>query len=431
MKHTGKRFPLHFQILIAMVSGVFFGVASVYFSIESFTFAWVKPFGTIFIKSLKLIAVPLVLSSIISGIASVSDLGSLSKIGLRTISLYLFTTVVAVSIGLFVVNLIQPWKGFDEQAKTDLLGQYAGKATTIQQVDNKSPLHFIVDMVPSNIVQAMTKNGNMLQIIVFAVLFGIALVMVAKPKAQPVLKFFEGLNEVVLKMVNIIMYLAPIGTFALLTTLIVEVGEGDINKIVLLLKVMGKYCITVIVALAVLAFLFYPILLYLLTRFSPKKFFKGIAPAQALAFSTSSSAATLPVTIQCAEENLKASKEVVGFVLPLGATINMDGTSCYQAVAAVFIANVLGFDLSLSAQLSIVLTATLASIGSAAVPGAGMVMLAAVLAHLAVPVEGIALILGVDRLLDMCRTVVNVTGDLSITVIMDKVFQKLKKKQKI
>jgi proton glutamate symport protein len=418
-----NRLPLHYQIIIGMVLGVVFGILAVQFSWEQFVIDWVKPWGGLFIRGLKLIAVPLVLFSLISGVSAIKDLSSLSKIGFKTIGIYIATTVLAVSIGLLSVNVFKPWQGINEQEVSTLFlnaeGSVDGKTTLAKEVAAEGPLSILQDMVPQNILAAASNNGNMLQVIVFALLFGVALVLIPKDKSATVISFFSGMNEVVLKMVHIIMYIAPLGTFALLAGIIVDFSGGGDGSVYSLLFIMGKYAFTVVVTLLILAFVVYPSILYFFTGYSIKKFYKAISPAQMLAFSTSSSAATLPLTMQCVEENIGVSKEVSGFVLPLGATINMDGTSCYQAIAAVFIANVLGYDLTLVEQLGIVLTATLASIGSAAVPGAGMVMLAIVLSHLGVPLEGIGLILGVDRILDMCRTVVNVTGDASVAVLID------------
>lgn len=422
-----KRFPLHYQIILGMILGVCFGIVAVQLSWEQFVVDWIKPWGSLFIRGLKLIAVPLVLFSLISGVSAIKDLSNLSKIGVKTIGIYLVTTVLAVTIGLVSVNVFKPWKGIDKNEVSALFenakSSVDGKTQLAKEVANEGPLSILNDMVPQNILKAASDNGNMLQVIVFALLFGVALVLIPKEKSGTVISFFSGMNEVVLKMVHIIMYIAPIGTFALLAGIIVDFASGGTDSVYSLLFIMGKYTLTVVVTLLSLAYIVYPILLHFFSGYPIKKFYKAISPAQMLAFSTSSSAATLPLTMQCLEENIGVSKEVSGFVLPLGATINMDGTSCYQAIAAVFIANVLGYDLTLVEQLGIVLTATLASIGSAAVPGAGMVMLAIVLSHLGVPLEGIGLILGVDRILDMCRTVVNVTGDASVAVLIDSKLQ--------
>lgn len=420
-----KKIPLHFQIITGMILGLLFGLVALQFSWESFVVNWIKPWGDLFIRALKLIAVPLVLFSLVSGVAAIKDLSNLSKIGFKTILVYLFTTVLAVVAGLIAVNLFSPWKGVDQAAVQSLFSDaqlsIGSKMQLAQDIQGQGPLKILQDFVPQNIVKAASNNGNMLQVIVFALLLGIALALVPKEKSKTVISFFSGMNEVVLKMVHLIMYIAPLGTFALLAGIMVDFsGGGDSQAVLGLLLIMGKYTLTVVFTLLVLAFVLYPTLLYFFAGYPILKFYKGIAPAQLLAFSTSSSAATLPLTMKCVEENIGVSKEVSGFVLPLGATINMDGTSCYQAIAAVFIANLLGYDLTIMDQLGIVATATLASIGSAAVPGAGMVMLAIVLSHLGIPLEGIGIILGVDRILDMCRTVVNVTGDAGVAVLMNK-----------
>ncbi len=418
-----RRFPLHWQILIGLALGVVYGGGVSLFSetpqyFQEFTNHWIKPFGSVFVNGLKLIAVPLVLFSLVSGITSLKDISRLGQIGGKAIGLYILTTVIAVSCGLLIVNILQPWDAISPETAQDLISNFSNDAKESLKEANKvkdsGPLQFIVDLVPENIIGSATKNGNMLQVIFFAVLFGIALLSIDSEKAKPVKKFFDGVNEVILKMVDFIMYVAPLGTFALIANVFVQNAEHFDE----LITAIGSYSLTVVIAL-LLVISISVILAFLFGKKSPKKFLKGIAPAQLLAFSTSSSAATLPVTMDCVHNKVGVDEEVSSFVLPLGATINMDGTSCYQAVAAVFIANVLQHDLTMTDQLSIVLTATLASIGSAAVPGAGMVMLAIVLGQLGIQMEGIALIIGVDRLLDMCRTVVNVTGDAMVSTVID------------
>lgn len=426
-----RKFPLHWQILIGLILGVLYGGGVSLFSdssefFKSFTSDWIAPWGKIFVNALKLIAVPLVLFSLVSGIISLKDISKLGRIGGRTILIYLSTTVIAVSCGLLIVNLLSPWEAISAETAQEIISNYSekvgSKISTAESVKNDGPLKFLIDLVPNNIIEAASSNKNMLQVIVFALLFGVALLSIDKEKAKPVKSFFEGVNEVVLKMVDFIMYLAPIGTFALISNVFVQNSESFSE----LITAIGMYSITVLIALLLVVSISI-MLAFVFGKKKPGKFLKSIAPAQLLAFSTSSSAATLPVTMDCVNNNVGIDEEVTSFVLPLGATINMDGTSCYQAVAAVFIANVYQFDLGIADQLSIVLTATLASIGSAAVPGAGMVMLAIVLGQLGVPMEGIALILGVDRLLDMSRTVVNVTGDAMVaTVIGEKIKNKLK-----
>jgi Na+/H+-dicarboxylate symporter len=383
---------------------------------------WIKPLGTIFINSLKLIAVPLILASLVKGVSDLKNIAQLSSMGGSTIGMYLLTTLTAVTIGLTIVNIIQPGNTLSDETRKELLSAYASDAAAKQSVavaqQEAGPLQALVDLVPSNIFAAMQDNGNMLQVIFFAIFFGIGLVLIPKKKAKAVKDFFDALNEVILKLIDIIMLAAPYGVFALLAALIAEAPSAD------LFKALGLYTLTVLIGLFAMI-VFYVVLVRIFTRKKTGFFLKGISPAQLLAFSTSSSAATLPVTMERVQEHLGVEEDVSSFVLPIGATINMDGTSLYQAVAAVFIAQAFGMDLSLSAQLGIIATATLASIGSAAVPGAGMVMLVIVLAQAGIPEAGLALIFAVDRPLDMCRTAVNVTGDASVSMLVAKWLGKL------
>lgn len=415
-----KKLALHWKILIGMLIGITYGLIAVNFDMSDFTRDWIKPFGTIFINLLKLIAVPLILFSLVSGIANLKDISKLSRMGLKTVGMYILTTVIAVSLGLFLVNVIDPGASFPQDEQHKFEERYGSDVNKKQEdaanVQGESPMQFLVDMVPSNLVSALSENSRMLQVIFFAIFFGISIILLPEKTTEPVTRFFVSMNSVILKMIDLIMEFAPIGVFALLGNIIVEL-KGDSA----LFTSLGLYGLTVILGLFLMIFVVYPIFLKLFTKISYRDFYKGILPAQMLAFSTSSSAATLPVTMECCEKNLKISKEVTSFVLPIGATINMDGTSLYQAVAAVFIASAFGMDLSLGQQLTIVLTATLASIGSAAVPGAGIVMLVIVLTSIGVPTEGIALIFAVDRPLDMIRTMVNVTGDSTIAAIIHQV----------
>ena len=412
-----KNLALHWKIIIGMVLGVAYGLIANQIGWVSFTNDWIKPWGTIFVNLLKLIAIPLVFASLIKGVASLSDISRLSRIGGKTITFYLASTIIAVTIGLFLVNSVQPGNTFSEEKRMELKETYASKVgakiDVATNVKEEGPLQFVVDMVPSNFMAASSNNRNMLQVIFFAILFGIAIVMLPKEKTTYVKGFFDGVNDIILQIVDIIMLMAPYGVFALLGGLVVDFG-GSADLFIAL----GMYSITVIIGLLIMILVIYPIILKSFTKVKYVDFFKAISPAQMLAFSTSSSAATLPVTMERCEEHLGVSEEVSSFVLPLGATINMDGTSLYQAVAAVFIAQAFGYDLDLAAQLTIVLTATLASIGAAAVPGAGMVMLVIVLSAIGIDPEGIALIFAVDRILDMMRTVVNVTGDATVATIV-------------
>lgn len=417
-----SRLPLHWRIIIGMSLGIIAGLVSSYFGLNQFVIDWVKPIGTIFVNLLKLIAMPLVLASLIVGVASLQDVSKLSRLGTKTISIYLTTTVLAISIGLVIVNVLQPGSYLSAEKRDELKSRYAtvaaDKSATADKVSENGPLQPIVDIVPDNLFKAMGDNTNMLQVVFFAVFFGISLILIPEKHRTPVKVFFEGINEVILKLVDLIMKLAPIGVFSLLASLIAEFAGSNPADAIDLLKALSMYSLTVVSGLAVMIFITYPLMFRLFTKFSYKKFFKGIAPAQLLAFSTSSSNATLPVTMERCEQHLGVSEEVSSFVLPLGATINMDGTSLYQAVATVFIAQAFGTDLNFFQQLTIVLTATLASIGSAGVPGAGMVMLVIVLESVGLDTAGIALIVAVDRILDMARTVVNVTGDAAVAVVV-------------
>ena len=414
------KLELHWKIIIGLVLGLIFGVLAAANGWSGFTTNWIAPFGKIFINLLKLIAVPLVLSSLITGVASLSDLKKLSRIGGKTITIYIVTTTIAVTIGLVSVNLLKPGDTVPEDMKVKLQKTYksaaSGKLEAADQIKERRPLQPIVDMVPSNFFSSASNNRNMLQVVFVAIIIGIALIQIPKNKARPVLDFMEGINDLVIKLVDNIMLMAPIGVFALIADTITSVAGDNLNNVLELLSALGFYMLAVIIGLFIQMVFTYTAVLKIFSNMSLKKFYQGIAPAQLLAFSTSSSGATLPVTMERCEDELGVSEEVSSFVLPLGATINMDGTALYQAVAAVFIAQTLGMDLTLGAQLTIVLTAVLASIGTAAVPGAGIIMLIIILEAIGVPSAGIALILGVDRILDMMRTVTNVTGDASVAV---------------
>lgn len=424
---TRKGIALHWKILLGMTAGVLFGLLSVWLGWNEFAVDWIKPWGIIFINLLKLIAVPLIIVSLISGVSGLNDVSRLSRMGLKTISLYLVTTVIAVSIGLIVVNITNPGKILPKEKALEFQQKFA------RNVENQSPdsqlesgpLQFMVDLVPSNIFEALTNNSSMLQVIFFSLLFGISLILLPVEKTKVVKDIFDSLNEIMMKMIHLVMMVAPYGVFALIASLIVDVAGNNPGDTLALFGSLGMYTLTVIIGLLLIVFVVYPIIIGTFTRLTFRQFIKGISPAQLLAFSTSSSAATLPMTMECVEENLGVKKEVSSFVLPLGATINMDGTSLYQAVAAVFIAQIYGMELTFLQQLTIIFTATLASIGSAAVPGAGMIMLVIVLTSVGIPTEGIALIFAVDRPLDMLRTVVNISGDAMIACIVEHTDNKI------
>jgi len=418
-----KKIPLHTQIIVGLVLGLVFGLVVIKTSISpDFTIDYIKPIGTIFINSLKMIAVPLVLASLIVGVSNLGDISKLSRIGGKTIVAYMVTTVIAVSVGLLVVNLFAPGKSLPIETRENLMALYddaagstASQAEVLQQ---QSPLQPVVDIVPENVFLAASQNSSMLQVVFFAILVGIALLQIPKEKASPVIAFFDGLNDVIIQIVGYIMLIAPYGVFALMASLIVEIAGDNPDNAATLLLALLKYSLVVLGGLFFITLVVYPLILKSFTKIRYIDFFKAIRPAQLLAFTTSSSSATLPVTMKQVEEELGVSEEVSSFVLPLGATVNMDGTSLYQGVAAVFIAQALGMDLTLTQQLTIVLTATLASIGSAGVPGAGLIMLIIVLESIGVPAAGIALIIAPDRILDMFRTVVNVTGDATVCAVV-------------
>lgn len=464
-----KKLPLHTKIVIGLLLGVVWAVVSSMIGFSGFTKDYLLPFGDIFINLLKLIAIPLVLFSIITGVTGLSDVSSLGRIGAKTVGIYLATTVLAISIGLILVNLLNPGKHLggdqrmvnrisyelwvqnndrvvgadnlhymDDPANSIYLEQASQKLNAdaasdvvqkgLQNVESqkeKGPLQWLVDMVPSNIFLSF-NDSLMLQVIFFALFFGIAVVLLPREKVEHVIGFCTGANDVFIKMVDLVMKGAPFFVFALLAGKLAEMAGDDINRLGSIFYALGRYSVVVIIGLSIMIFLVYPTLVSLVIskksslnfKQSFKYFYKGIRPAQLLAFSTSSSAATLPVTMECVADNLGVEEEISSFVLPIGATVNMDGTSLYQGVAVVFLAQFHMIDLTWAQQITIVLTATLASIGSAAVPSAGLIMLIIVLESVGLNPAWIAIIFPVDRILDMCRTVVNVTGDAAVTTVI-------------
>ena len=457
-----KKLALHWKILIGMVLGIIWALLSSSLGWSTFTINWIDPFGTIFINLLKLIAVPLVLFSIISGVANIGDPASLGRMGGKTLLIYLITTVMAISLGLLLVNTIKPGKLIDQQSRIDNRIGYeiwassqgyqikdginylqdpdfferaqeisklshselkeASVSDKLEKANKRketSPLQPLVDIVPDNFFYSLSNNGLMLQIIFFAIFFGVCLLFIPNDKSQPVLNLVDGINEVFLKMVDLVMQAAPFFVFALLAGVVSKMAGNDIGKVIEIFKGLSWYSLTVLAGLLIMIFIVYPTILKGFVKKIPYAgFFKAMSPAQTLAFSTSSSAATLPVTMECVEQNLGVDKKVSSFVLPIGATVNMDGTSLYQAVAVIFLAQLHMIDLTFGQQLTIVLTTTLASIGSAAVPSAGLVMLIIVLDSVGLNPAWIAIIFPVDRILDMFRTVVNVTGDATVCSII-------------
>ena len=425
-----KPIALYWKILIGMMLGVIFGFAMLQFDGGAgFVNNLIKPLGVIFIKLLKLIAIPLILASLIKGISDLKDISKLASIGVKTIVIYVLTTIIAISIGISLVNFFSPGDAVSDNTILKLTEVYSDndslqtKISEANKQQQNGPIDFLVDIVPENAFSALSNNKLMLQVIFLAIFIGISLLLIGEKKSKPLKDFFDSLNDLVLKMVDLIMLTAPYAVFALLANVIVSSNDPE------LLYALLFYAFVVLAGLG-LMFCFYMLILFLITKKNPFLFVKQISPAQLLAFSTASSAATLPVTMNCIEKRVGVDREVSSFVLPVGATINMDGTSLYQAVAAVFIAQALNFDLTFSDQLMIILTALLASIGSAAVPGAGMVMLVIVLESVGLPADklgiGLALIFAVDRPLDMCRTVINVTGDATVSTVIAKLEGKLK-----
>jgi Na+/H+-dicarboxylate symporter len=472
-----RNLPIHIKILIGLIAGIVWAFVSSFLGWNQFTIDWIDPFGEIFIRILKFIAVPLVMFSIIGGVSGLTDVSKLGKMGMKTLGLYLLTTIFATGTGLLLVNTIKPGAFIDEEQRiknrisyekwvddtpsvpkpkdgkwilndpdyktivTDVIGEQeldrlqeranlTDKMKTAEQTRSAGPLRFLVDMVPENVILSISSNKLMLQVIFFSIFFGITLILIPKNRAKPVIKLVLGVNEVFLKMVELVMRVAPYFVFALMAGVIAKMADTP-AEVFEIFKGLGTYAITVFIGLAFMVFVFYPAIISgMVKKISYRDFFRSISPAQLMAFSTSSSAATLPVTMECVEDNLGVSRNVTSFVLPIGATVNMDGTSLYQAIAVVFLAQLHWIDLNIIQQLTIVLTATLASIGSAATPSAGLVMLIIVLQSVGLNPAWIAIIFPVDRILDMCRTVVNVTGDASVSTLVASSENALKFDQK-
>ena len=417
------RLPMHIKILLGIGAGTLVGLLAARLGYSGFVLTWFKPLGTVFVNLLKLLAVPLVLVSLVDGVTGLRDLRKLSSMGGRTLLIFLCTTVLAVTLGLVLVNIVRPGDYLSTERREDLKARFSTQTdqgfNNAQAFKERGPLSPLVDMVPDNLFHALSNNTSMLQVVFFALFMGVAIMSMPSDQTQSVRDLFGQLNRIVLLMVDYVMAFAPIGVFALIASLIADLAGNDPAKALELLGALSVYALTVVLGLALMLLVVYATLVRVFGGLSPRRFFRVMSPAQLLAFSTSSSNATLPVNLECAEK-LGVREEVRTFVLPLGATVNMDGTSLYQAVATVFIAQAFGTDLTWAQQLTIVLTATLASIGSAGVPGAGMVMLVIVLQSVGLESAGIALVVAVDRILDMMRTVVNVTGDAMTAVLVDR-----------
>lgn len=420
-----KKVALHIQILAGLFLGLLFAIVSVKLGWPThFTISYIKPFGTIFLNSLKMIAIPLIFVSLVVGVTSIEDVTKLSRIGGKTFFIYTVTTILAVVLGLMIANLIKPGQIISEQTRHHLMTLYTGEAAqhdvAMQVIQEQAePLQFLLGLVPDNIIASMGDNTNLLQVVLVAVLFGIALLQITPRKSRPVILFFEGINDAIIELIRFIMKLAPIGVFALVASLLIEVArDNNPNEVFEILHALLWYVVTVVSGLALITYVVYPITMRLFTKMGYFQFFRGIYPAQLVAFTTSSSSATLPVTMERSEKYLGISESMSSFVLPLGATVNMAGTALYQGVAIVFIAQALGLDLPITAQLGVVANVVISSLGVASVPGGAMVTTMMLLQSLGIPAAGLALILAPDRILDMCRTVTNITGDAAVAVII-------------
>jgi len=409
-----KKIKLHTQIFIGLILGVIVGLV---FG-EKATI--IEPIGTIFLRLITMIVVPLVLVSLMLGTASLGDLRKLGRIGIKTIVYFTITTMIAISIGLFLANVVKPGAGLNEEIKAELYKNYESTAQVgIERMEEKpSAIDVLVNIVPTNPIKTLVE-GNMLQVIFLALLFGTILTLIKREKSEILMKFLDGLNDAIIQVVHIAMRLAPYGVLALIASVI---GKYGVNILVTLLK----YSLVVVGGLLIYTVSVNSLSLRILGRMSPLKFLKATKDAMVIAFSTSSSNAALPVSMESVE-HIGISREYSSFVIPLGATINMDGTALYQGVAAIFIAQIYGIPLVLMDQVTIVLMATLASVGAAGVPAAGIITLAMVLKQIGIPLEGIALILGVDRFLDMCRTTTNIIGDMACSVVIKESEEKNRK----
>jgi Na+/H+-dicarboxylate symporter len=406
------KLQLYTKVLMGLLAGVLFGLLAGQWGFSDFVSSYIKPIGSAFIKLISMVVIPLVFASLLVGTSGLNDIRKLGRIGIKTMVYYLCTTVIAICIGLLLANTLRPGAGLSEQTRTELI--QSGGEETVAPLDTalKKPTitQILLNIIPLNPIRAFVE-GRMLQIIFFALMSGICLGLIPSERSRPVIDFFGGINELVIKMVHIIMKLAPYGVFALISAVVADFGLD-------VLLVLIKYSLVVVIGLVLHVAIVYSLAIKIFSKQKVRTFFRGIRPAQLIAFSSASSSATLPVTMECTEKNLGVPGQVVSFALPLGATINMDGTALYQGVSTVFIAQVYGLNLSPMQQLTIVLTAVLASIGTAGTPAAGVITLAIVLKSIGVPLEGIALIMGVERILDMCRSVVNVTGDASCAVVV-------------
>ncbi len=445
-----RKIPLHTKILIALVAGALLGIALNQFwtldtwkslgvhdakaylsgsvvetNTEASSFAGVARFanqtadlvGKLFLRGLRFIAVPIILFSIIVAVAGLGDPRKLGRLGAKTLGIFAVTVLAALVIALVLVNVIQPGTGIPSETRQDLLDLYTSAgAKTLANTSVAQSLSFkeqVLGMLTMNPFESLAK-GEMLQVVIAAILIGLGLTLIPKAKAAPVIAICDGLSEAILELVRLLLRLAPVAVFCLITPVITSLGLHALSA-------LAKYCVAILVGMAMILFIEYPIVLMLFTnrrnaagvsqRVGFSRFFKALAPAQLLAFSSSSSAATLPVTMECCNDRLKVPEDITSFVCPLGTTINMDGTALFQTISVIFLAQLYGVDLSFAQQLTVAGLSVLVAIGAPGLPSASVVMMVVPLQAVGVPIEGIALILAVDRILDMARTVVNVSGD--------------------
>jgi len=412
-----KKIKLHTKIFIGLILGVIVGL------IFGEKATIIEPVGTIFLRLITMIVVPLVLVSLMLGTASLGDIRKLGRIGIKTIVYFTITTMIAISIGLVLANIVNPGYGLNEDVQAELYKNYESKAQVgIQKMEEKPSLKdLLINIVPTNPIKPLIE-GNMLQVIFLGLLFGLILTLIKREKSELLIKVLEGVNDTIIQVVHIAMKLAPYGVLALIAAVIGQYGVG-------ILITLLKYSMVVVGGLAFYTFTINSLTVGFLGRINPMHFYKAVKEAMIIAFSTSSSNAALPVSLECVE-HIGVPREYSSFIIPLGATINMDGTALYQGVAAVFIAQIYGIPLGLIDQITIVLMATLASVGAAGVPAAGIITLAMVLRQIGIPLEGIALILGVDRFLDMCRTTTNIIGDMACSVVIKESEEKRKRRKR-
>ena len=410
-----SKFPIYLQILTGMCAGIIVGMIALKLNGQQVITDWVKPWGQIFIRMLQLVAVPLVFVSLVKGVMELGDTSRLSKLGMKTLGLYFFTTFVAILVGVTLALAVKPGNFYD--AGQNPLMDESISQTVNRVLEEKSkkdaPLNFLFEIVPDNFFSAVSDNRRMLQVIFFAMLFGVAALTVGKKNVKPMMKLFDSLYTVILKMIGFVIKTAPYGVMALMAGLVIDTS-GNIS----LFGALAVYAITVLVGLLFILFVFYPLLVHFFSKIPVKRYMKEMYPAQLVAFTTSSSAATMPVTMDVAKNKLKLPEEVCSFIIPIGTTINMDGTSCFQTISVIFIAQVLGLDLSIGQMLTIIFMTTISSIGAPAIPGGSYVVMTMVLSSVGIPAHGLALILGVDRPLDMMRTSVNVTGDIALCAMV-------------